>query len=371
MPVQQNVQSDDHRFMAAAIRLASRHNGRTRKNPSVGTLVVRDDGHGPYIAGRGVTAVGGRPHAEAEALKEAGSLARGATVYVTLEPCSHYGQTPPCAHALVKAGVARVVIAADDPDSRVNGKGIAWLRQAGVAIVRHVLCGMAEDGLAAYLCGQKLHRPEVVLKLAVSADGFIGRAGDGNVCVSGAVSRAQAHLLRAEHDAILVGIETAAADDPMLDCRLPGLEARSPVRIVLDSCLRLSPYSRLAQTAKQHPVWVICGRAADLNRGQALQAAGCRLLRQQTQEDGIELHSLLAQLGREGIQSLLVEGGAKVAASFWNSGLVDRLILFQSPLMIGEGGYRAPDFTSRLKEYTKMRLQQFGEDCCVEWKREM
>ncbi|MCR4268122.1 bifunctional diaminohydroxyphosphoribosylaminopyrimidine deaminase/5-amino-6-(5-phosphoribosylamino)uracil reductase RibD, partial [Nitratireductor sp. ZSWI3] len=238
----------DRRFMAAAIRLSRRHLGLTGTNPSVATLIVRDDGAGPRIVGRGVTAIGGRPHAETEALAEAGVAARGATAYVTLEPCAHHGRTPPCANALAVAGVARVVGAAADPDPRVSGKGYAILRDAGIEVVEGVLAEEAADLMRGYLTRSEKKRPEVTLKLAISADGMIGRQGQGQVAITGEVSRRQVHMMRAESDAILVGIGTALADGPALTCRLPGLERRSPLRIVLDRDLRLPPTSTLART---------------------------------------------------------------------------------------------------------------------------
>src|SRR5690606_25408700 len=218
----------DRRFMAAAIRLSRRNLGLTATNPSVATLIVRDDGQGPYIVGRGVTAVGGRPHAETEALAEAGDLARGATAYVTLEPCAHHGRTPPCAEALVAAGVKRVVGGTSDPDPRVSGKGYAILREAGIEVVEGVLAAEAAEMMAGYLIRSIKKRPEVILKLAVSADNKIGRRGEGQIAITGEIARRQVHLMRAEADAILIGIGTALTDDPELTCRLPGLGQRSP-----------------------------------------------------------------------------------------------------------------------------------------------
>src|SRR5690606_33021789 len=258
----------DRRYMAASIRLSRRNLGLTATNPSVGTLIVRDG----VVVGRGVTAIGGRPHAEPQALAEAGSLAEGATAYVTLEPCAHHGRTPPCADALVTAGVARVVGAASDPDPRVSGKGYAILREAGIEVVEGVLANEAADLLAGYLTRARLKRPEVTLKLAVSSDGMIGRRGEGQVAITGAVSRRQVHRMRAESDAILIGIGTALADDPELTCRLPGLEARSPARIVLDAALRLPVASKLAAGARQTPVLLASSVEADGERRAALAA---------------------------------------------------------------------------------------------------
>jgi diaminohydroxyphosphoribosylaminopyrimidine deaminase/5-amino-6-(5-phosphoribosylamino)uracil reductase len=244
---------EDERFMAAAIRLSRWHTGQTSTNPSVGCVIVRDG----VIVGRAVTALGGRPHAEPQALAEAGELARGATAYVTLEPCSHHGKTPPCAEALIAYGVGRVVISVTDPDVRVSGRGITMLRDAGIEVTSGVLEEEGKRSLAGYLTRQTKNRPYVTLKLAVSADGMIGREGVGQVAITGPEARAQVQALRAETDAILVGIGTAIADDPLLTVRTPGLEAQSPVRIVLDPNLALPLTSKLVETAREVPVIVV------------------------------------------------------------------------------------------------------------------
>ncbi|MBX5183919.1 bifunctional diaminohydroxyphosphoribosylaminopyrimidine deaminase/5-amino-6-(5-phosphoribosylamino)uracil reductase RibD [Rhizobium sp. NZLR5] len=248
-----SVTPHDENFMAAAIRLSRRHLGRTATNPSVGCLIVRDG----VVVGRAVTAVGGRPHAETQALAEAGALARGATAYVTLEPCSHHGKTPPCAEALIAYGVARVVISVTDPDPRVSGRGIAILGNAGIEVDSGVLEAEGRRSLAGYLTRQTKNRPYVTLKLAVSADGMIGRQGAGQVAITGPEARAEVQALRAETDAILVGIGTALSDDPLLTVRTPGLEAQSPIRIVLDPSLALPLTSKLVTTARQVPVILV------------------------------------------------------------------------------------------------------------------
>jgi len=253
----------DRRFMAAALRLSRRNAGRTSTNPSVGTIIVRDDGAGSMIVGTGVTAVGGRPHAETEALAEAGELARGATAYVTLEPCAHHGRTPPCANALVNAGVARVVGAASDPDPRVSGKGYAILRAAGIEVVEKVLAAEASEQMAGYLIRSLKKRPEVILKLALSSDGKIGRHGAGQVAITGDIARREVYLMRAEADGILVGIGTALEDDPALTVRLPGLENRSPARIVLDRQIRLPEASKLVSGIDRVPLYVAACLEAD------------------------------------------------------------------------------------------------------------
>ncbi|MBB2710004.1 bifunctional diaminohydroxyphosphoribosylaminopyrimidine deaminase/5-amino-6-(5-phosphoribosylamino)uracil reductase RibD [Rhizobium sophoriradicis] len=248
-----SITPHDESFMAAAIRLSRRHLGRTATNPSVGCLIVKDG----VVVGQAVTALGGRPHAEPQALAEAGELARGATVYVTLEPCSHHGKTPPCAEALIAYGVARVVISVTDPDPRVSGRGISMLREAGIEVDAGVLEAEGRRSLAGYLTRQTKNRPYVTLKLAVSADGMIGRAGEGQVAITGPEARAEVQALRAETDAILVGIGTAISDDPLLTVRTPGLEAQSPIRIVLDPSLALPLTSKLVATARDVPVILV------------------------------------------------------------------------------------------------------------------
>jgi len=253
------VVPDDERFMAAAIRLSRRNLGLTATNPSVACLIVRDG----VVVGSAVTAPGGRPHAETQALAMAGEAARGATAYVTLEPCSHHGKTPPCADALISSGVARVVVSVTDPDERVAGRGLSMLRDAGIAVETGVLEAEGGAALAAYLTRQTKKRPHVTLKLAVSSDGMLGRLGEGQVAITGLVSRGQVHVARAETDAILIGIGTALADDPELTCRLPGLESRSPVRIVLDPRVELPSASKLALSARYVPVIVVAAREGE------------------------------------------------------------------------------------------------------------
>lgn len=398
--------AEDARFMAAAIRLSLRNLGNTSTNPSVACLIVRDG----VVLGSAVTAPGGRPHAEPQALAEAGAAARGATAYVTLEPCSHYGKTPPCTNALIAAGVARVVVSVTDPDERVAGRGLAMLRDAGIAVETGVLDAEGRAALAAYLMRQTRKRPHVTLKLAVSVDGMIGRAGAGQVAITGPVSRGQVHVLRAETDAILVGIGTALADDPELTCRLPGLEGRSPVRIVLDPRLELPVTSKLALTARDVPVIVVAGRetkaggVADMPdvagaappsglphkaettgtphessvaippdaetfhaRRVALEAAGVEVLTC----DPRRLDALLPALATRGISSLLVEGGARTMRSFLAAGLVDRIQLFTGPEPIGGGGIASPFVSGRMPQgFLLRRTACYGADVFEEYERD-
>jgi diaminohydroxyphosphoribosylaminopyrimidine deaminase / 5-amino-6-(5-phosphoribosylamino)uracil reductase len=349
----------DQRFMAAAIRHARMNLGRTGTNPSVGTLLVKDG----VIIGRGVTAPGGRPHAETEAIAEAGDLARDSTAYVTLEPCAHHGRTPPCAEALVNAGVSRVVIAARDPDPRVSGKGAKILRDAGIEVVEGILTAEAVEGLSGYLTRSLKKRPEVTLKLAVSADGMIGRKGEGQVAITGEISRRMVHMMRAQSAAIMVGAGTVEADDPELTCRLPGLTKRSPIRIVLDGKLRMAVTSKLAMTSRDVPVWIAALASADVAKRAAIEAAGCRILSCEDDCGTVALPELLDDLGAEGISSLLLEGGAETVRNFLAEGLVDRIVLFTSNTVVGERGIASPlDPAHMPSGYELVRTQTCGSD---------
>jgi diaminohydroxyphosphoribosylaminopyrimidine deaminase/5-amino-6-(5-phosphoribosylamino)uracil reductase len=364
---------DDARFMQEAIRLGLLHLGQTSTNPSVGCVIVRNG----EIVGRGVTAIGGRPHAEPQALAEAGELARGATAYVTLEPCSHHGKTPPCAEALIAYDVGRVVISVADPDPRVSGRGIAMLRDAGIEVDAGILEKEGRRSLAAYLTRQTKHRPYVILKLAVSADGMIGRKGEGQIAVTGAAARAEVQKLRAETDAILVGIGTAIADDPLLTVRAVGLEGRSPIRIVLDEKLSLPLSSKLVATARDVPVIVVAAEpphfdnsddAEFLGRRAALDAAGVEVV----QCNPYRLDELLPALASRGISSLLVEGGAKTARLFLEGGYVDRILLYEGPGIIGDGGIETPlDKTDMPSGFTHVGTFIVGDDRREEYERDV
>jgi diaminohydroxyphosphoribosylaminopyrimidine deaminase/5-amino-6-(5-phosphoribosylamino)uracil reductase len=362
------VAQNDERFMAAAIRLCRRNLGLTSTNPSVACLIVKDG----VVLSAAVTAPGGRPHAETQALAGAGHAARGATAYVTLEPCSHHGRTPPCADALIAAGVARVVVAVTDPDGRVAGRGLSTLRDAGIVVEAGLLESEGRAALAAYLTRQTKKRPYVTLKLAVSADGMLGRLGAGQVAITGPVSRGQVHVLRAETDAILIGIGTALADDPELTCRLPGLEARSPVRIVLDPRLELPPASKLAQTARTVPVVAVTAKDGKDDPGlalrqQALEALGVEVLIC----DPRRLDALLPALATRGISSLLVEGGARAAQSFLDAGLVDRILLFNGAGTLGKDGVASPFVLGRMPDGFSLRhTARYGADTLQDYERD-
>lgn len=364
------VSTLDFRMMAAAIRLSRRNCGRTASNPSVATLIVRDDGGGPVIVGRGVTAIGGRPHAEAQALAEAGEAARGATAYVTLEPCAHHGRTPPCADALVTAGVRRVVAAASDPDHRVSGRGYAILRAAGLEVETGVLADEATRAMAGYLMQRRNDRPHVTLKLAVSADGMIGRAGGGQVAITGPVARAQVHLLRARSHAILVGLGTVLADDPELTCRLPGLADRSPMRIVLDRNLDTPPGAKLVVGARTTPLLIATAIGLPDAACGPLEAAGAGFMAAVVENNRIALPELLEDLAARGIASLMVEGGARVAASFLAEDLVDRIALYTGPEPIGAGGVEAPLTGAEFPAgFARVRVAHYLNDRYEEFER--
>lgn len=357
--------------MAAAIRYGMRHEGLTGTNPAVATLIVRDDGEGPAIVGRGVTALGGRPHAETQALGEAGELARGATAYVTLEPCAHHGRTPPCAEALIAAGVFRVVGAAADPDPRVAGRGYALLRAAGITVEEGVLAAEAASAMAGYLSRSVRKRPHVTLKLALSADDMIGRRGEGQIAITGHAARGQVQVMRAAHDAIAVGINTALADDPLLTVRLPGLEKRSPLRLVLDRDLRLAPGSKLALTAGAVPLRIAAPvTAGEGGRREALAALGAGFLSVEVFEGRIALPELLDDLAAQGVSTLMVEGGAVTAGAFLADGLVDALAIFRGPDPIGPDGVASPvRWREVLEGFRLAREARFGRDVFREWVR--
>lgn len=332
----------DQRFMQLALTLGRRGQGRTWPNPAVGAVVVKDG----IIVGRGWTQPGGRPHAEPVALKQAGEAARGATLYVTLEPCSHFGRSPPCADAIIAAGITRVVSAIEDPNPEVAGQGHARLRAAGITVDIGLCATEAARDHAGHFRRIRDKRPHVILKLAVSPDDKIAAAGYGTVAVTGEAVRARVHLLRAQCDAVLVGIGTVLADDPLLTCRLPGMAARSPVRVVLDRALRLPGTSRLVHSARETPLWVVTSELSEAPAAMKLGAAGAQVIRVATtneQKPGLDLMAVLHALSDKGITRLLVEGGARVASSFVSAGLVDEFWLLRGPRAIGADGIAALD----------------------------
>lgn len=321
--------------MRAALALARRGLGATWPNPAVGCVLVRDG----RVVGRGTTAPGGRPHAETVALAMAGEAARGATAYVTLEPCSHHGHTPPCADALIAAGVSRVVVAGGDPDPRVDGAGIARLRAAGVRVQTGVLAGEADSQQAGFLLRVREGRPMVTLKLATTLDGRIATRTGESQWITGTPARRAAHALRGRHDAVMAGVGTVLADDPDLTCRIPGFRKTPQVRVVLDSTLRTPLTARLVATTAGAPTWIIHGSGAESGRRQALEQAGVRLFA--TAAPKVDLPTALRLLGGAGLTRVLAEGGAGIAASLLAAGLVDRVAWFHAPAVIGGDGLAA------------------------------
>jgi diaminohydroxyphosphoribosylaminopyrimidine deaminase/5-amino-6-(5-phosphoribosylamino)uracil reductase len=332
---------DDLRFMELALALGRRGLGRTWPNPAVGAVVVRREPDGPVIVGRGWTQPGGRPHAETQALERAGGASRGATLYVTLEPCSHHGQTPPCADAIIAAGIARVVSALEDPNPQVAGAGHRRLAAAGIPVTVGTGADEARRAHAGHIRRMRERRPHVTLKLAVSADGKVGRAGRRPAAITGEPARARVHLMRAQTDAVLTGIGTVLADDPLLTCRLPGMADRSPVRVVLDRELRLPLDSRLVASARETPLWVVTSDLSAADRAQALQAAGAEILPAAAGAGGLDLAAVLERLAERGITRVMVEAGPILAAAMLNADLVDEAALLRSSMRIGADGIDA------------------------------
>jgi diaminohydroxyphosphoribosylaminopyrimidine deaminase/5-amino-6-(5-phosphoribosylamino)uracil reductase len=357
--------------MRAALALAARGLGRTWPNPAVGSVIVRDG----IVVGRGWTQPGGRPHAETEALGRAGEAARGATAYVSLEPCAHTGKTPPCADALIAAGIGRAVVAVEDPDPRVSGRGIAALRAAGIRVDRGPCAEEAAELNAGFFLRIKRGRPLVSLKLATSLDGRIATHSGDSRWITGEAARRRAHGLRATHDAILVGTGTALADDPELTCRLPGLGERSPVRVVLDRQLRLPPGAKLLATASDVPTWVITAAAGDPARRRALEGAGVEIIEVPAAPDGrLSVSAALQALGARGVTRLLVEGGSALSASLLQQDLVDRLYWFRSASVIGGDGLPAAASlgVERLfdaKLFARIETETLGADMLESYRR--
>ncbi|MCZ4353103.1 bifunctional diaminohydroxyphosphoribosylaminopyrimidine deaminase/5-amino-6-(5-phosphoribosylamino)uracil reductase RibD [Roseovarius aestuarii] len=328
------MRDDDHRWMRAARALGRRGLGQTWPNPAVGCVIVSPDGR---VLGRGSTAPGGRPHAEPQALAQAGAGARGATAYVTLEPCAHHGKTPPCSEALIAAGVARVVVACGDPDPRVAGRGLSGLRAAGIEVREGVLQAEVSRDLAGFFSRITTGRPEILLKLATSFDGRIATASGQSKWITGPDARRVVHAMRATHDAVMVGAGTARADDPMLNVRDMGV-CRQPVRVVVSRRLDLPLLSQLARTAREVPVWLIHGTDADAALVDAWTGLGAHLIPVGVTGGQLDLNAGMRALGAAGLTRVFCEGGGALAASLLRAGLVDRLAQFSAGLALGAEG---------------------------------
>ncbi len=355
---------EDHAYMKMALNLARRGLGTVAPNPAVGCVIVKD-GH---VIGRGWTGKGGRPHAETIALKRAINAA-GSTAYVTLEPCAHHGETPPCAEALVVAGVKKVIIATVDPDPRVKGGGIKILKEAGVEVDLGLMKVEAETINQGFFQRVTENRPLVTVKIASSQDGKIAKNKGEQTWITGPEARRRGHLYRANHDAIMVGIGTALIDDPMLDCRIAGLHDRSPIRIVIDTNLRINAGSKLCETANDIPLWIMTA-SEDKKKKQRLKEKGVKIFQINVNEfDQLDLGKVMNTIADQGITRLLCEGGAQLNASLIRASLVDRLVWFKSADSIGENGVSAlyDIAINDLDHYLKLTLMDEGKTGDDQW----
>lgn len=324
-----SLSEHDHRWMRAALMLALRGQGRVAPNPAVGCVLVKDG----CLVGQGRTADGGRPHAETIALADAGEKAKGATAYVTLEPCAHHGKTPPCADALIAAGVARVVIGASDPDPRVAGQGVERLVDAGIVVAEGVLSDEAEEQLDGYIRARKHGRPTVTVKLATSLDGRIALADGTSQWITGPQSRRLVHEMRSRHDAVMTASGTMRADNPMLTCRLDGID-HQPVRIVVASGFLPGEDTALAQSGDMGPVWCFCPEGALESLPSSIRGVGVK-----TDQAGRPLLAdIMALLAAEGLTSVMVEAGGQFVSGLMKAGLIDRLVWMRSSGVIGGDG---------------------------------
>lgn len=361
--------TSDKRYMALALGLASRGLGQVWPNPAVGCVIVKEG----RIAGRGWTQPSGRPHAETIALEQAGSLAKGATAYVSLEPCAHHGNTPPCAEALAAAGIARVVSALEDPDPRVAGQGHEKLRQAGIEVATGVMRAEAEGLNRGFLLRVEQNRPLLTLKLASSFDGRIATATGESKWITGPEARRAVHAMRARHDAVMVGAGTARADDPSLTVRGLGV-TRQPVRVVTSRRLDLPLSSQLASTAKEVPVWICHGPEADSALVSAWQGIGAKTLVCKTVSGQLDAASVLQALAEQGLTRVFCEGGGALAASLLSADLVDDLVGFGAGVTIGAEGQPSIGAMglARLSEARRFRLfsvRSVGSDILHHWTR--
>lgn len=361
----------DKEHMAQALRLARRGLGLAWPNPSVGSIIVMPSGE---IVGRGCTAPGGRPHAEAIALEHAGDRAEGSTVYVTLEPCAHEGRGMACTDALIAARPKRVVIGLRDPDPRTAGHGIERLKAAGIAVEEGVLAAEAACVTLGHLMRVMYGRPAVTLKLAVGADGRMPQGRGEPVWITGPDARAHGHLLRARNDAILVGRGTIVADNPTLTCRLPGMSCRSPVRVVLDRRLRTPPDAKLFEDTMV-PVWLLCAADEIQENAGAFQELGAEVVPIPVDDHGLlDVQDALETLAHRGITRVLVEGGPAVARAFLDADLVDEAVIYQAPEPAGADGIApfAGDGLDRLTasgHFILTASRAFGADRMTWWRR--
>ena len=360
------ITAQDRGFMSTALAMASRGLGTTAPNPSVGCVIVTEG----RIIGRGWTQPGGRPHAETEALAQAGDGARGGTAYVTLEPCCHHGETPPCTDALIAAGISKVVIGSTDPDKRINGGGIAALRASGVEVVTGFMRELTDEMNSGYLKRTNYGLPHVALKMAMTMDGNIALANGVSQWITGDDARRYGHFLRATYDAVMVGSGTVISDNPELTCRLPGIELdlkSQPVRIVLDRRLRVSCKSNLVSTAFSLPTWIVTSENVNKEKIDQLERAGVEVLIAEDSIDGDFSRGAASILAKRGMTRILIEGGAKISASFLHDDLVDRIYAFRASSFIGGDGLPAvsglnlSSLTDSLR-FKRIDVREIGSD---------
>ena len=339
-PPQEAPTQEDERWMRAALALAYRAEGRAVPNPAVGCVIVNEG----RLLGRGWTQNGGRPHAETVALAEAGKQAMAATAYVTLEPCAHHGKTPPCAEALIKSGISRIVIAIQDPDSRVAGRGIKMLKDAGLEVIANVLTAEAQYLLNGYFRLRLDGRPMITVKLATSLDGRVALGNGVSQWITSQASRQRVHLMRSRHDAVLTSGATALADNPTLTCRLPGLDEIQPLRVVVSSQQGIATDSNLAKTTHKGKVLQLyCHAGADAPDAPDAPGGVEYVQVEADTNNKPDLGAVMRMLGGRGITSVMVESGGKFVASLMRAGLVDRLVWMRSPDIIGGDGLPAVD----------------------------
>ena len=353
----------DH--MQTALSLAKRGLGNVWPNPAVGCVIVKDG----RVVGRGWTQPGGRPHSETGALKQAGSQAKGATAYVTLEPCNHHGQTPPCTDALIEAGISKVVISCLDPDSRVSGTGAARLKEAGIQVEIGIY---AKEGRAincGFFSRIEYKRPVFTLKVATTLDGRIATQGGESQWITGPEARRAGHLFRARHDAVMVGSGTVVADDPTLTSRLPGVENKSRPRIVMDGRLRLGLESKLVKTIPDAPLWIVTSNNRDAKSVEDLAHRGAQVIEIPADENGHpNIHTAVTQLGKRGLTRILVEGGGQLVSSLLEAEYIDQIAWFRAPSIMGEEGIPSVGKLnikkiSELSEFKRISSRNIGEDC--------
>ncbi|WP_417842931.1 bifunctional diaminohydroxyphosphoribosylaminopyrimidine deaminase/5-amino-6-(5-phosphoribosylamino)uracil reductase RibD [Thalassospira sp.] len=362
---------DDRHFMRVALSLSRRGLGNVWPNPAVGCVLVSKSGN---IVGRGWTKPGGRPHAERVALDQAGTNAAGATAYVTLEPCSHFGKSPPCVLGLIEGGVSRVVSALEDPDPRVSGRGHQMLQDAGISVDTGLMAEAARYHNAGFLSRIMHDRPLITLKLAGSLDGRSSLANGKSQWITGSRARQQGHWFRANHDAIMIGADTAIADNPDLRCRIAGRQNSSPVRIVLDRQAKVSAECILAQTADETPTWVVVDLQYLAKAREVFSKTAVKVLSARCIDGHFDLHNVLHILAEQGLTRVLVESGGRLAGALLQKQVVDRIVHFQAPGIIGADGkgivgdMHLQDLT-QMYRFSRHRVENVGQDLMISYEK--